>query len=311
MSVPPLYYDTFEVLKSDCSLPLEASLHCLIRSISCTLINMRVVINSQQCSPTTGTAELCSQDVDKYLIPVQPSDAVSETIRRFSRIIEQIDRGILNRMLLLEDNHKHTDLVSVNSARGTLCFKRSMWGNAQARKLTLQLSRNLKRVGSQLESFVYWTDNFLLASLADSTRDDVSNGDFSNSNHSQLEQPFNDLIDGCVDIAQAGWSIRTQLAQAHAILRGPSSLTLQNSNRPSSLSCRPRKSTTALRSKPKLQYEVGESLGRRLRHRSVRKFLPRKTTDVNRSIARLTALLEPDSSLKIIRVSRYLLEKSH
>jgi hypothetical protein len=48
-----------------------------------------------------------------------------------------------------------------------------------------------------------------------------------------------------------------------------------------------------------------------LRHRSVRKFLPRKATGFNRSIARLTALFEPYSILKIIQVSRYLLRNSH
>ncbi|OAV92631.1 hypothetical protein PTTG_27575 [Puccinia triticina 1-1 BBBD Race 1] len=304
MSLKPLHYDTFQALESDCSLPLAASLECLIRSISCTLINMRTVINSQQYSPTPGTTELCNQDVDRH--PISPGDAISETIRRFSSILGQMDEAILNRMLLLEANEYHTDLATIASPAGT---KRNMWRTAQARKLTLQLSRNLRRVGSQLVSFVYWTDNFLLASMADSTRDDVSNDGSSKSNHVQHEQTFDALIDGCVDVAQAAWSIRAQLAQAHAMLSVPSSLTQNHSRRRSSPPCRPRKSTAALRSKPKLQYEVGDSLGRRLRHRSVRKFLPRKATGVNHSISRLAALLQPNNSLKAIQIARYFLQK--
>ncbi|KAI9628707.1 hypothetical protein KEM48_011388 [Puccinia striiformis f. sp. tritici PST-130] len=208
-------------------------------------------------------------------------------------------------MLYLEANRQQAESVAVTSASNTLCFERTVLGTTLARKLTLQLAKNLKRVGAQLESFVYWTDNFLLASLANSTRADPTTAGFSKSIHIQREQIFDDLIDQCVDIAQAGWSIRSQISQAHAILTG--GLTQHNSNRSLSPPCHRRKSSIALRLKPRLQYELGNSLGRRLRHRSARKLLPRKATRVHRSMTRLIALLEPDNSLKVIHVARQLL----
>ncbi|KNE92242.1 hypothetical protein PSTG_14336 [Puccinia striiformis f. sp. tritici PST-78] len=295
-------YNTFQALQSDCSLPLVASPQCLIRSISCSLISIRTVVNSQQPRNPEAT-ELSDRDVDKHFIP--PDDAISETILRFSEILGQMDIAILNPMLYLEANRQQAESVAVTSASNTLCFERTVLGTTLARKLTLQLAKNLKRVGAQLESFVYWTDNFLLASLANSTRADPATAGSSRSIHIQREQIFDDLIDQCVDIAQAGWSIRSQISQAHAILTG--GLTQHNSNRSLSPPCHRRKSSIALRLKPRLQYELGNSLGRRLRHRSARKLLPRKATRVHRSMTRLIALLEPDNSLKVIHVARQLL----
>ncbi|POW08798.1 hypothetical protein PSTT_07284, partial [Puccinia striiformis] len=296
-------YNTFQALQSDCSLPLVASPQCLIRSISCSLISMRTVVNSQQPRNPEAT-ELSDRDVDKHFIP--PDDAISETILRFSEILVQMDIAILNPMLYLEANRQQAESVAVTSASNTLCFERlDGSGNYSSPKTYPSTGEKLKTVGAQLESFVYWTDNFLLASLANSTRADPTTAGFSKSIHIQREQIFDDLIDQCVDIAQAGWSIRSQISQAHAILTG--GLTQHNSNRSLSPPCHRRKSSIALRLKPRLQYELGNSLGRRLRHRSARKLLPRKATRVHRSMTRLIALLEPDNSLKVIHVARQLL----
>jgi hypothetical protein len=200
-------------------------------------------------------------------------------------------------------------LVSLESyQRSQLLFvNRPTARTSQAQSLTLQLSRNLKRVSSQLESFVYWADNFLLASLADSARGDLPNDRPQQMNHVQREQTFDVLIDACVDVVQGAWSIRAQLAQARAILNRTRGLTHNHNNRHLLLPSRPRKSR-ALRSKPILKYELGDSLGRRLRTRSVQKLQPRKPTGVKRSIAWLEILLEPDISLKTIRAARNLLE---
>ncbi|KAI9618903.1 hypothetical protein H4Q26_012157 [Puccinia striiformis f. sp. tritici PST-130] len=211
---------------------------------------MRTVVNSQQPRNPEAT-ELSDRDMDI---------------------------AILNPMLYLEANRQQAESVAVTSASNTLCFERLVTqiasgdgsGNYSSPKTYPSTGEKLKRVGAQLESFVYWTDNFLLASLANSTRADPTTAGFSKSIHIQREQIFDDLIDQCVDIAQAGWSIRSQISQAHAILTG--GLTQHNSNRSLSPPCHRRKSSIALRLKPRLQYELGNSLGRRLRHRSAGSF---------------------------------------
>ncbi|KNZ56798.1 hypothetical protein VP01_2315g2 [Puccinia sorghi] len=309
MSLTTLHYDTFKLLNSDCSLPLVASLQSLITSVSCSLINMRTLVDSLDCHLTSRTSQLYNYDLN--VSSITPGIALSETTRRFIKILRQLDKGILDQIIILDALQKRSASAPLPSATSkTLYSPRTTLGDSQSRKLTLQLSIKIRRVSSRLESFADWTDSILMASLADSARGDIPKDGASRLDQVEHEKTHDALIDGCVDVTHGSWSIRAQLAQAHAVLNGTLSQARNQNDRSLSLPRRLRKST-ARRSKPIFQYEAGDSLARRLRNRSFRKFQPRNLNGVGRSITWLVAFFDPYSSLTITRAAiNFLQNKS-
>lgn len=288
------HYDTFQALRSDPTLPLAGSLDGLIQSISFSLVTIRAIIDSHP--NTTANVELGSHEEDKY--PMLPRHAISKTIKMFLGILSHFDNAILNPVLSLEicsTHRKPTNLAPAYAGSKKLCSKKT-----QIHTLIRSLSRNITLLRSELESFVYWADNVLLASLADCGREKPTAEEPTGTTCVWSEPLFNSLIDNCVLVAQAGWSIIPQLDRANSFLKKPRRESYLDKYR--LVSHHVRKSSR-VKPNPKLLYRAVGSLARRLRNRSAQKCRSMNYSEDERPILRLIEFLNLHASLKSVQVA--------
>ncbi|CAH7672784.1 expressed protein [Phakopsora pachyrhizi] len=148
-----------------------------------------------------------------------PSLVILEASQKLFRILCKIDTFVLAPILSIEKAESLRNIrFNVFDSLSRLNLENGCQRNKSINifHLLRSLSRDLSRIKYQLEEFIYWADDVLLASLASSDRGER----LVNDDDRARDYKFAALIDTCADVVQAGWMILGQISKANEFTSG-------------------------------------------------------------------------------------------